>query len=187
MRIESLDMGIKGRIAITGRPEVGKTTLIERVLERLPDGCAGGMYSKEIRVIGRRVGFALFDVATGAEGRLAHLHQRVGPMVGKYTVNVDSLESVGIAAVRHAIETKDLVVIDEVAPMEFHSPHFVPVVEEALASDKALLISTHANSDHPVAHRVRQELQLFRVKLSNRDRLVEEVVEALLSGRSGRV
>jgi len=175
-------MRIKGRVAITGRPEVGKTTLIERVLEQLPRGCAGGMYSKEIRVIGRRVGFALFDVATGQEGRLAHIHQRVGPKVGRYMVDVESLEKVGIAAIYDAIQTKDLVVIDEVAPMEFHSPAFVPAVEAALASDKALLISTHANSDHPIAHRVRQELQLFRVRLNSRDRLVGDVVDALLSG-----
>ena len=89
---------------------------------------------------------------------------------------------VGIAAIYDAIQTKDLVVIDEVAPMEFHSPAFVPAVEAALASDKALLISTHANSDHPIAHRVRQELQLFRVRLNSRDRLVGDVVDALLSG-----
>jgi len=174
-------MRIKGRVALTGRPEVGKTTLIEKVLERIPDGRAGGMYSKEIRVIGRRVGFALFDVATGEEGRLAHIHQRVGPKVGRYTVDVGSLERVGIAAIHHAIETKDLIVIDEVAPMELHSKAFVPAVEAALASGKALLISTHANSDHAIAHRIRQDLKLFRVRLSNRDRLVDEIVDALLS------
>jgi len=171
-------MPIKGRIAITGRPGVGKTTLIERVLERIP--CtAGGMLSKEIRVCGRRVGFALFDVATGAEGTLAHIHHTNGPKVGRYTVDVRSIETIGIAGVLDAIRTKDLVVIDEIAPMEFCSPAFLPAVEAALESDKALLISTHANADHPLAHRVRRELTLFRVKLSNRDDLVDDVLQAL--------
>lgn len=59
--------------------------------------------------------------------------------------------------------------------MELTSPDFVPVVEQALASDKSLLISTHANADHPIAHRVRRELSLFRVKLSNRDALIDEI------------
>jgi len=176
-------MPIKGRIAITGRPGVGKTTLIERVLAT-GDLDAGGMLTREIRVCGRRVGFAVVDVATGAEGVLAHVHRSRGPKVGRYTVDVDALERVGIAAVHAALRSKKLVVIDEIAPMELSSEAFVPAVEEALANDCALLVATHANADHPVAHRVRQELQLYRVKLGNRDRLVDEIVDALNSRAS---
>jgi len=177
-RIECTGMAIKGRIAITGRPGVGKTTLIEAILKRVGP-VAGGMLTREIRVCGRRVGFALVDVATGEEGVLAHIHSSVGPKVGRYTVDLESIESTGVAAIRSAIATKPLVLIDEIAPMELRSPAFAPAVEAALASDKALLISTHAHADHPIAHRVRRELRLFRVKLSNRDRLVDEVLAAL--------
>jgi len=174
-------MAIKGRIAVTGRPGVGKTTLIARVLERI-EGHVGGMMTFETRVCGHRVGFAVRDVATGAEGVLAHIHHRTGPKVGRYTVDVASLERTGVAAIYAAVRTKDLVVIDEIAPMELASPAFVPAVEAALESDRALLVSTHANADHPLAHRVRRELRLFRVRLSNRDDLVDEIVEALRSG-----
>jgi nucleoside-triphosphatase len=174
LRIESGEMPIKGRVAMTGRPGVGKTTAIERLLKILPVS-AGGMITKEIRVCGHRVGFSLVDVATGEEGILAHLHQRGGPKVGRYTVDLHSLEEIGVRAVRRAIDECDLVVIDEIAPMELTAPGFVPAVEDALASDKSLLISTHAHTDHPLVHRVRSELLLFRVKLSNRDRLVAEI------------
>jgi nucleoside-triphosphatase len=149
-------MPIKGRIAITGRPGVGKTTLIARVLERI-GGNVGGMTT-------------------------AHVHHRNGPKVGRYTVDTASLERIGVSAILDAVRTKELVVIDEIAPMELSSPAFVPAVEAALASDRALLISTHANADHPLAHRVRRELRLFRVKLGNRDDLVDEIVNALRSG-----
>ena len=173
-------MEIKQRAAITGRPGVGKTTLIERVIESLPLS-AGGVIGKEILVCGHRVGFSLIDVATGQEGILAHIHQRIGPQIGKYTVNLETLKNLAIPAIRSAIRSKDLVVIDEFAPMELASPDFVPIVELALASDKALMIATHATLDHPLVHRIRQELRLFRVKLSNRDRLAAEVT-AFLSG-----
>jgi len=171
-------MSIKGRVAITGRPGVGKTTLIERILAT-GDLDAGGMLTREIRVCGRRVGFAVVDVATGTEGVLAHVHRTHGPKVGRYTVDVDALERVGIAAIRAALRRKRLVVIDEIAPMELCSEAFVPSVEEALASGCALLVATHANADHPIAHRVRQELELYRVKLGNRDRLADEIVGAV--------
>jgi len=179
-RIKSDEMEIKQRVAITGRPGVGKTTLIERVIESLQLS-AGGIIGKEILVCGHRVGFSLIDVATGQEGILAHIHQRIGPQIGRYTVNLDTLENLAIPAIRSAIQSKDLVVIDEFAPMELVSPDFVPIVELALASDKALMIATHATLDHPLVHRIRQELRLFRVKLSNRDHLVAEV-SAFLSG-----
>ncbi|MDD5264809.1 MAG: NTPase [Candidatus Bipolaricaulis sp.] len=171
-------MGFKGRIALTGRPGVGKTTLIERLLERLSVS-AGGMLTKEIRVCGHRVGFAIVDVATRREEVLAHIHQRIGPKVGAYTVNLKSLEEFGIPAILHAIQENDLVVIDEVAPMEMSSPRFVPAVEAALGSSKGLLISTHAHADCPIAHRVRQELSLVRVRLGNRDELVESILTSL--------
>jgi len=174
MRIESGEMPIKGRVALTGRPGVGKTTTIAQLLEILPLS-AGGMITTEIRVCGHRVGFSLVDVASGEKGVLAHLHHRDGPRVGRYTVDLRSLEQIGVQAIRRAVEECDLVVIDEIAPMELTAPGFAPAVEAALASGKSLLISTHAHADHPLAHRVRRELALFRVKLSNRDGLVAQI------------
>lgn len=169
-------MEVKARIVLTGHPGVGKTTLIERVLERISLR-AGGMLTREIRKCGYRVGFSIVDLLTGAEGILAHLHERSGPKFGRYRVNLADLEGVGIPAICRAIAEADLVVIDEIAPMELASSAFLPAVEAALASPKALLVSTHAHVDHPLVHRIRQGLDLFRVKLSNRDELVEQIAE----------
>ena len=174
-------MAIKGRVAITGRPGVGKTTLIERVLEEL-SADAGGFLTREVRKCGHRVGFALVDLATGEE----HLFARVGTgggKVGRYSVDSSVIERVGISAVRRAVAESELVVIDEIAPMELRAPGFVGAVELALASDRALLIATHAHATQPIADRVRQELELVRVRLGNRDALVSTVV-ALLRGET---
>lgn len=165
------------QIVITGRPGVGKTTLIERVLAEISLD-AGGMLTKEIRKCGHRVGFSVINVDTKEEGVLAHLHQQQGPRRGRYTINLKDLEGIGIAAIRRAVRKKELVVIDEIAPMELSSPAFLPAVEEALASSKSLLISTHAHLDHPLVHRIRRELTLYRVKVGNRDQLVKTITRS---------
>ncbi|UCF09611.1 MAG: NTPase [Candidatus Bipolaricaulota bacterium] len=172
-------MDIKGRVALTGRPGVGKTTLIERVIERLGID-AGGMVTKEIRTCGHRVGFSVVDVGTGEEGVLAHIHHQGGPRMGRYCVNVRDLETIGLRAIERSLERGCLTVIDEVAPMEITSPGFVPLIERALESGVPLLVSTHAHLQHAIVHRVRRELTLVRVRMGNRDRLVEEVSALLI-------
>lgn len=167
-------MTIKERIVITGRPGVGKTTLIEKVVSELSIP-VGGMITKEIRKCGHRVGFSVIDVATGNEGILAHIHQTSGPKMGRYRVNLRDLEDIGITAIDSACKSDKLVVIDEIGPMEITCPAFIPAVERVIASNAAFIISTHAKLDHPLIHRLRQEFTLYRVKLGNRDQLVDRI------------
>jgi len=172
-------MASKKRIVITGRPGVGKTTLIERVVSELSIP-AGGMITAEIRKCDHRVGFSVIDLATGAEGILAHIHQQSGPKMGRYRVNLRDLEGIGIAAIESAISAGSLVVIDEIGPMEITSPKFIPAVERVVASDAPFIISTHAKLDHPLIHSLRQEFTLYRVKMGNRDGLVERIVQEFM-------
>ena len=67
--------------------------------------------------------------------------------------------------------------IDEIGPMEITSPKFIPAVERVVASGAQFIISTHAKLDHPLIHRLRQEFTLYRVKMGNRDRLVERILQ----------
>jgi len=128
------------RIAITGAPGSGKSTVCRNVLKQLT--CTyGGMTSADIRENGVRVGFEIRDIATGKQGILAHRHG-AGPRVGSYHVNIEDLDRIGVAAIKNAM-SKDLIVIDEIAPMEFKSPDFIKAVGEALESDKDMLVVLH--------------------------------------------
>lgn len=81
---------------ITGKPGVGKTTLVKRVIERLSLN-PRGFYTEEIRENGERVGFRLrtFD---GKETILAHVRFNTPFRVGRYCVSVENLENVGVPA-----------------------------------------------------------------------------------------
>lgn len=170
------------KIAVTGQPGVGKTTLVLRVVERVSLSC-GGMVTQEIRKCGRRVGFSLRDLATGREGVLAHLHLADGPPFGRYRLNFQDLEGIGVRAVERAIEEAELVVVDEVGPMELQSPRFICVVERALAEAQNLLLTVHRASNHPLAYRIRHGVNhLFRLAEGNRDEVAAEVIRLLRRG-----
>ena len=164
------------RIAITGAPGSGKSTVCRNVLQKL--ACTyGGMTSADIREGRERTGFEIRDIATGKQGILAH-RKGTGPRVGSYHVNLDDLNGIGVAAIRNAMSS-ELVVIDEIAPMEFKSPEFIKAVVEALDSDKNMLVVLHQKSSHPVAERIGREFMVYTVTPENRERVVLEVSESI--------
>ena len=182
-----------GAVFLTGRPGVGKTTVLLRAVELLRAGGArvGGMVSREVRERGVRVGFEIIDLATGRRGWLAHVRQREGPRLGKYRVNLSDLNGIGVEAILRAVEEADIVVIDEVGPMELFSERFVRAVESALESGKPVLGTIHWRARGPLLDRIRRDpsVKLITVNPSNRDELpglVADELRALLkAGREG--
>ncbi len=170
------------RVAITGQPGVGKTAVCRAVADRLGRS-TGGMICSDITEgdkgegasRGRRVGFELLDLQTGVNGVLAHIRGD-GPRVGKYRVNMADLDRIGVSAILSAIGT-DLIVIDEIAPMELTSQRFIQAVEEALASDRDMLVVLHQRSAHPLAERIRAEFDLIAVTKANRGVIAGEIAK----------
>ncbi|MBC2696874.1 MAG: NTPase [ANME-2 cluster archaeon] len=164
------------RIAITGRPGVGKSTVIAKVVEKL-DANVSGIQCGEIRSEEKRVGFKIQDLATGRAGILSHV-ECSGPAVGKYYVNLADLDGIGTNAVKKAPNC-DLLVIDEIGPMELKSQHFVSAVEHVLDSDRDMLVVLHYSSRHPLSCRIREEFRIIAVNEQNRDGLAEIITACL--------
>jgi nucleoside-triphosphatase len=155
---------------LIGRPGVGKTTCIRKLLEllRVP---AGGFVTEEIREADKRVGFSLRTL-DGRQAILAHIDRSGGPRVGKYGVNLDALDRVGVPAIREAVRRGRLVVIDEIGKMELAGAAFRQAVEEALESP-ATVLATILMADHPWADRIKLHpaVQLIEVTRANREPL----------------
>lgn len=162
------------RIGITGKPRVGKSTIINKVIQRLKaNGVAvGGMLTADIREGGQRVGFSIEDVSTGKKGVLAHVqpYQR-GPKVGKYTVHLTDLDAIGANSITTALTQAELIIIDEIGPMELKSTRFIDAVERALESDTPLIVSVHQRSRHELVQRIKNTFEILEVTEENRDEL----------------
>jgi nucleoside-triphosphatase len=164
------------RIAVTGPPGIGKSTLVAAVAAS--SGCkVGGVLARERRYKDRRIGFELLDLASGEAGILADEHG-LGPQLGKYRVHPEDLDRIGAKAVENAL-SYELIVVDEIGPMELSSHSFVAAVEKAISSPKPMLVVLHEWSNHRLAKKIRGSFQIITVTKENRDALKEEITKLL--------
>ena len=162
------------KILITGLPGCGKTTLCKKIIQALGDRKICGLLSEEIREAGGRRGFKIIDIKTGGEGMLAHVAQKEGPKVGKYRVNLSHLNKFA-----NAIEDNcDLIVIDEIGPMELHSEKFISAVRAAFESGRNVVATIHYKSKHPLVQelRRREDVITYEINEVNRNKVLEEIV-----------
>ena len=100
-------------LLLTGRPGIGKTTVIKAVAEVLGEQ-AGGFYTEEIRGPGGRKGFRLVTLER-QEAVMAHVNLRGQgrPRVSRYGVDVGAIARVGVAALCRAMTENEVVIVDE--------------------------------------------------------------------------
>ncbi|MCS7120266.1 MAG: NTPase [Nitrososphaerota archaeon] len=176
---------MKHILLLTGRPGVGKTTIIFNVAEalRARGFTVGGMISREVREGGVRVGFKIYDIRGSREGWLAHFERKSGPRIGKYGVCLDDLERIGVQAIFEAVKTADVIVIDEIGPMELYSNRFRNAVSAAMESGKILVGTIHYRVSDPFVAdiRRRRDVKIIEVDEENRVNLVGEIMDEVLN------
>ncbi len=162
---------------ITGLPKAGKTMLLRRLIKALKaQGLkVGGLISPEETHHGTRTGFFVKDIGTGRIARLADLDAD-GPKVSKYHVDVKSFESVAVPAME-GFEGYDVVVIDEVGPMELKSAKFADLLDRILESDTPLIASLH--EDFAPKYVVNGDVILLAE--NNREAVYDELMESIRS------
>lgn len=163
---------------LTGTPGTGKTSLIKQVVAGIK-GRAGGFYTEEIHTQGTRQGFRLVTL-DGQDTILAHVDNDSQYRVGKYGVDIDSLERVGVPALYRAVQQCDLVVIDEIGRMELFSTSFREAVSEMIDSGKRVL-GTIMLKSHPWADAIKRKPQvnLITVTRASYHQALEELLHWL--------
>jgi nucleoside-triphosphatase len=170
------------RVLLEGRPDVGKTTVADRLAALLREAGLplSGFVTREIRQRGRRVGFVIATM-DGRHDTLAHVEFSGPPRVGKYGVDVAVMERIGVPALRLP-GAGGVVIIDELGKMELASEAFRNAVSNVLDEEVAL-VATVQLGRHPFtdALKARPGIERLNVTRENRERLPERLAE-LLSG-----
>lgn len=173
------------KIGITGLPNAGKTYALLKVIEMLEtEGKkVGGMVTEPILKEGRRAGFWVTDWATKKRRVLASTEIESRVRVGKYGVDVEALNEVGVPAITAATKEADVVVVDEVGKMEMESDEFVQAVKDAMDSEKPVVLTLHKKSRNPLLQDIRRrdDIRILEVTPVNRNLLPYKIV-GLLKG-----
>ncbi len=160
---------------LTGRPGMGKTSLIKQAVAVVKDETAG-FYTEEIRSQGVRQGFRLVTL-DGQEVILAHINIHSPYRVSKYGVDIDSLDRVGVSALHKAAQQYDLVVIDEIGKMELFSANFRRAISQMIDGGKRILGTIMLNPN-PWADAIKRQPQVNLVTVTRTN--YQDVLEGLL-------
>jgi len=165
---------------VTGDPGVGKTTVVMRVAETLKQRGlkVGGIISREIRSNNVRIGFEFVDLTTNERATLSSITGR-GPRMGKYFVDLDGC-SFAVEKLSKAIKDSDVIICDELGPMEFKSKEFVDCAKDMLQLDKPIIVVVHKRLQHLIIDQFRKKASfLINVDLQNRNKAPDLLLDRL--------
>ena len=170
---------------LTGQPGSGKTSMIKQAIGGMT-GKVGGFYTEEIRSRGVRQGFRLVT-QDGDSAILAHVDVHSPYRVSRYGVDIDSLDRVGVSALRRAVQHCDLVVADEIGKMELFSASFRETVLQIIDSGKRVL-GTIMLAPNPWADaiKLKPRVNLVAVTRANHDQVLAELSHWLNATGKGK-
>jgi nucleoside-triphosphatase len=154
-------------VLVTGPPRSGKSTLIEKVVDKIKRP-ATGFFTQELREKGRRVGFSITTL-DGKTGVLAHQSLRSKFRVGKYGVNLEDLDQIAVPSMLPSIPGQ-IVVIDEIGKMECLSRLFKETLLRVLSSETQVIGSIAIKGDHFIQSiKKRDDVTLISISQNTRD------------------
>jgi nucleoside-triphosphatase THEP1 len=189
-------------ILLTGRRGVGKTTVCQTVAELArrrgyrPYGViTPAIYAcpelalREVEGQSRRdshgakVGFEAVDVSSGERWPLARTDRELGgPCVGPYSFDPEGLSKALEVLITAAMEERDLLVIDEIGPLELEQGKgFAPILDllPVEGPTHTLIVVRPTLLGQLLLHLRGNKFTIFSVTEGNRDELPSRIVEEL--------
>jgi len=175
-------------LLITGRPRVGKTTLVKNTIKEVtslkPSVNIRGFITNEIRMNSKRIGFNLetFDGQTGILARVEKYCEFNSDIrVGNYFVFLNDLEKFTGTFSDHS----DILVIDEIGKMELYSERFIESLDFALENKK--IFGTLGKVNHPIISSIlgRRDTKIIELTKNNRYEMGVKAIKLLIDLLNG--
>jgi len=165
-------------ILLTGKPGVGKSTLIKKVIDSYKDPMLWVMTHELLTEKGNRVGFQ----ANNSKGQIETVSHKTNiqsaAVIGQNAVDLNAVDRMFGRILNEAISFNGLTIVDEIGPIQLLSSKFAEALSDAFShSGQVNLISTiHYNDERLEEFRISKDAWLFKVDETNRDVLTRLVI-----------
>jgi nucleoside-triphosphatase len=185
-QMESIWQASTKCLFLTGKPAIGKSTLLGRVVNILHQ-------STNLKI----VGFITRDVRNAAGDRIAFEtstldHKKIGQLAtkkddGTYELNHETMNSIIIPTLLEGLESADLLVIDEIGPIQLQNAEFQKTINLILEKRNLSIMGTVALQGSPYLSRIHQHYRtgLFEVTETNREQLEKKLSAEFLPRKAG--
>jgi nucleoside-triphosphatase len=166
---------------LTGKPRVGKSTAIKRIINRIGSDYFGGFYTEEVRNSTNRIGFNCVTLS-GESQCIASVDSESVLRVGRYGVEINTFENIALKAVRLSLDTKRITVIDEIGFMQMLSVPFQEMIHEVVSSSQHNILGTICVDTHPEIDKIKEltGIKLYAMNEENRNLTTEVMTNDIL-------
>ncbi|MGG0188470.1 NTPase [Bacillus rhizoplanae] len=163
---------------LTGKPRVGKTTVLKKIINEIGIENFGGFYTEEIVENSNRTGFKIISL-DGEESVIADINSNSDIRVGRYGVNVSEFESIAIQSIQN--NARKIIVIDEIGPMQIASPKFLSTINQFMKSSQTVL-GTIYYASHPKIDKFKSNsgMKIYNLTQKNHNEILTKVTYELL-------
>lgn len=165
--------GLARNLFLTGEKHVGKSTILSAAVDAHP-GPVGGFRVERVFEGKRLRAFRLVDLISGESGVIASARR------GGWEVHADVFESVGVQAIKRALASARIIVMDELGRFELRAPAFLQAVMDALAGPVPVVGVLKADSNPFLdAIRGREDTQVVEVTPETRAKAARKLGDFL--------
>ncbi|WGU97635.1 nucleoside-triphosphatase [Paenibacillus dendritiformis] len=161
-RLDGEHKNSKNAFLLTGKPRIGKTTMIKKLINEIGSDMCGGFYTEEITNSDDRVGFRCVSI-NGDCVEIANVESPSSTRMGRYGIDIEN---------------------DEIGLMQMLSASFQKIVQD-IVSDNRIVLGTISSDSHPEIDRFKyvKEVKIIGLNELNRDAISEflgrEILKAL--------
>lgn len=162
---------------LTATPGTGKTTAIKKIIDLIGKQNCGGFYSEEIKDDAeQRIGFECISL-DGTSTRLADISFESEIKLSRYGLDIKAFEKIAINSIEESLAIKQVLIIDEIGPMQFFSEKFKEILNIVIDSEKIVVGSIFFNP-HPDIDIIKKKehVEIYELTKENRDLLPNEIV-----------
>lgn len=165
---------------LTGKPRMGKSTAIKKILNRLGPDICGGFYTEEIRDANDRIGFRCVSV-DGESQEIANIGSNSPISVGRYGVDIKNFEHFTIPILESSLISKKVIIMDEIGFMQLLSYPFQELVSNIITQRNHVVLGTIPVDSHPVVDTIKKQqgVKVFHLNENNRDLIPGDITNII--------